>query len=1771
MPVSTDTFRNIKVLNLLFLASAVLLTFSTLLLVVADWDRQWRGIQVDSRRWEAAMTKDAIKIAEDGEVEHQRAVLDAQLQELEQSLAVDRIAGIQKKLDDATSNKNRRSLRLAAEKGNITPKQQQIERAVFTYGQNAAEVAKLRKELATILASYQSQANHMAGIEREIESLKKSLATEHEKVTAVKKEIANVTRILTANKDKLKELEPNIGMEVFDQIRNAPLLDWLHPSLKPHQDVLPDVRFEVNFMTTESIDRCRTCHVNIDNPAFELQTQMDFIERQIAQLVGQNVNSIDKPVVMLDYWRHAALLAGDNAKRGLKRIEQSTSSYLKNLNEDLEFESPAQLYAELKRIAIEENGSDDISRNRWYLARNYYRSDIQKMLADQLGKSQYAQLVETFRRALIAQYNQHREGKGMGELSASPVLLAHPNLDLFVGADSAHPARGSMGCTVCHEGSGQETQFVHSAHTPRNIWVDAKTGMQIPNALIMMSGTTLEVQKFLRKKNRPSARALKAGMAWPTLAVGSTKDHGDAHSGGHGETHGGVGRRVHHDVNINSEGDPAPYAPEIADHSQAAAWQDPANHNTLHKAVHQSEYWTKQFGWHKIKHMYWEKPMHTLDYIESSCSKCHTEIYDLKASAPKLFEGRKLFAQIGCANCHAVTDLADDLDVKKIGPSLVNIKDKLSAPMMGSWIWAPKAFRPFARMPHYFMLENNSSPTDILRTRVEVAAMTHYLQKTQPDPEYYKQQNQPVPDYKPITAPSVAGSVEVGRELFTSVGCLACHTNMTETGEAWITRDLVKRSHVDDAEAQEIYSNMTYNQRHWYALEHLEDKIVQIGPELSGVGTKLKADRTDLQARTWLYDWLINPRHYSDYTIMPSFRLSEQEANDMVSYLLSLERPDDYQVVDFQNLDKQAKHMLFDLVTSLKTGQTTTLELAKGETSKLSQDEQLLFLGSKVIGHYGCSGCHKINGFEQATSACTTLDGWGLKDPHKLDYGYFDHAFDAQREKSIEVTKIKHEGLLADATQITADNQDKIETYRIDWEAIGSTRRPWLYHKLHNPRVYDRARVNLEGSINGDELNIGRPYDKLKMPKFFLNDKQARALVTYVTSIRKPLVSNSLMNATYNDQRLRQVRGQQMATMYNCYGCHNIEANKVQMHQYFGVHNADGSFNENALNWAPPRLIGQGAKTQPNWLFNFFQDVKPIRPWLEIRMPSFPLDGNDATTLVDYLASHSLTLAADLAEHCTPIEEFIKANPEADWITAPALKSHRDYIRSFAVRADLSPARKLDARYTDADELQTNWTNLLGQIAVLAETYETQYPYVQQSAPKEDEARLQRGEKLFVEMGCMAGACHRIGDEQLLADKGFSQFLAAAQSTAANDDDDDDDDDDDEAGGEVEAPVIRIAPNTTPEGAPNLTDTAQRIQRDWMAKWLRYSHTIQPGTRMQEFFQENKTHFEAMGYAEDTIIEKSAMYGHTADAQANLVMDFLYSAGPKRITLTPDLEGKRLSSMPTKMIELAPLKAPEGMAVKPVTTDPEKQAPTTDKPAQEPIKPTVIATVSSIKLHDGEQASSDGSRIVGVVNFTGKKRRRKPINMSVDLVCNSSHGDAIPLTERLVVNKDNTVQNVLIRVVDAPKGGSIPTKPAIIDQIGCQYIPHVQAAMAGQKVVILNSDPTLHNINCKPKKNKAFNKGLPAKGMMINKVFTKSELGIPLKCDVHPWMTGFLHILDNPYFAVSDVQGRFEIKNLPAGKYILETVHEDKKIKPVRFEVQVKADTSHRADVTVKR
>lgn len=193
---------------------------------------------------------------------------------------------------------------------------------------------------------------------------------------------------------------------------------------------------------------------------------------------------------------------------------------------------------------------------------------------------------------------------------------------------------------------------------------------------------------------------------------------------------------------------------------------------------------------------------------------------------------------------------------------------------------------------------------------------------------------------------------------------------------------------------------------------------------------------------------------------------------------------------------------------------------------------------------------------------------------------------------------------------------------------------------------------------------------------------------------------------------------------------------------------------------------------------------------------------------------------------------------------------------------------------------------------------------------------------------------------------------------------------------------------------------------------------------------------------------------------------------------------------------------------------------------------------------------NEGS-ISGVVNFTGTAPEARAISMSQDSVCESTNPNA--KSEDVVVNGDK-LQNVFVylkdgRITDGSKGLNTlafnpPAEPAVLDQHGCQYVPHILGMQTKQKLSVKNSDQTAHNVNVQSARNEAFNSSQTAGQPAIEKTFLRSETLIPVKCNQHPWMRAYIGVVGHPFYAVTGPDGKFEIKGVPPGTYTLVAWHE---------------------------
>ena len=151
--------------------------------------------------------------------------------------------------------------------------------------------------------------------------------------------------------------------------------------------------------------------------------------------------------------------------------------------------------------------------------------------------------------------------------------------------------------------------------------------------------------------------------------------------------------------------------------------------------------------------------------------------------------------------------------------------------------------------------------------------------------------------------------------------------------------------------------------------------------------------------------------------------------------------------------------------------------------------------------------------------------------------------------------------------------------------------------------------------------------------------------------------------------------------------------------------------------------------------------------------------------------------------------------------------------------------------------------------------------------------------------------------------------------------------------------------------------------------------------------------------------------------------------------------------------------------------------------------------------------------------------------------------------ERLIVGPDGGVANVFVYLSKAPRGfpkSPVPVEPVYFDQKGCRFLPHAMIVRAKQTVLVLSGDPIAHNTHTFPKKNTAFNQGIPASDRSGTPMSYRSSEStpVPVKCDFHAWMSAWHLVLDHPFGAVTNENGDFEIPNIPSGEHRFQVWHE---------------------------
>lgn len=199
--------------------------------------------------------------------------------------------------------------------------------------------------------------------------------------------------------------------------------------------------------------------------------------------------------------------------------------------------------------------------------------------------------------------------------------------------------------------------------------------------------------------------------------------------------------------------------------------------------------------------------------------------------------------------------------------------------------------------------------------------------------------------------------------------------------------------------------------------------------------------------------------------------------------------------------------------------------------------------------------------------------------------------------------------------------------------------------------------------------------------------------------------------------------------------------------------------------------------------------------------------------------------------------------------------------------------------------------------------------------------------------------------------------------------------------------------------------------------------------------------------------------------------------------------------------------------------------------------------------------------ITGTITLKGTPPKERDITpLKNDPNCGKFHS-TMPTTKFYVVGGKSELADVVVSLegITGKSTGPAAT-PVIMDQKNCIYVPQILAVQTGQKILVKNSDPVLHNVHATPTVagNPEDNKAQMPGGADLTFSYPKAEEFVRFKCDVHPWMFAWVSVLDHPYFDVSKADGTFKIVNVPPGKYKLKASH--RKAGVVTQDVEVTAD-----------
>ncbi len=899
----------------------------------------------------------------------------------------------------------------------------------------------------------------------------------------------------------LKRLDDQIYLNtsnVGEWITRWPVLDALYDgNVRIDQIWLPDLTINYNFSQVARFDRCKTCHRAISTTAAGTASDPDFptIPANERDLILSLDTPGSKPNGESD--ADAAL----KSAYGLVLASEGAINYADVTVQFVVPESPASQAGFATGDILRSVAGTPI----------FERGQVEGLLLETAHWG--APLSITVRRGLDHPFT------------------SHPRLDLYLTDMSPHSEK-VFGCTVCHDGQGSGTDFKWSSHTPSNAdqqekwrnkhdWFDNHHWIfpMKPNRFVESNCMKCHYGKAdLQASERfPDPPAPKLVEGWSLV-----------------EKFGCFGC---HEIN-GFDGPLKRLGPDLR--------VEPNYHAVAAQIMQDDGLSEAERGWAEqlVRASGTSDARHAL----FAALKQDANLAISKGDEARLAESQLTGSRFTGAT-HNLADGLKDVEVpgqyRKAGPSLRYLRSKIDYSWLSSWINKPSDFRPTTRMPQFFHQHEHlqDDPDQLAITEkfepIEVRALTEFLLASSNPFEYLT----------PPAEVTETPSAERGKWLFESRGCLACH------------------SHQD-----------------------FPDPTADQGPDLSRIGAKLNTEK----GRNWLYSWIKEPHRYHARTKMPQLFLdpiAEKDATgqptgvvtdpaaDIAAFLLGV--PTDWQptgipsrqmsAADVSALEELAIQWLAsDKIPTARAKKFLQEGIPEHLSPTLKEAERLLigindenrvarqleFVARQTIGKYGCFGCHDIPGFENAKSIGTALADWGRKETSKLAFGNIhkflethgletdgvdidpseDDSHGAHAAEDGHAPDDEHagHGHLDPMDFFDADSASPDKSYFI--QSLNShSRDGFLWQKLRMPRSYDYKTTKNKGYN-----------ERLRMPRFPLDDHQREAIATFVLGlVSEPPAEQFIYHPDARQKAI--VEGRQVLDKFNCAGCHTLDMEQWEL------------------------------------------------------------------------------------------------------------------------------------------------------------------------------------------------------------------------------------------------------------------------------------------------------------------------------------------------------------------------------------------------------------------------------------------------------------------------------------------------------------------------------------------------------------------------------------------------------------------------------------------------